>query len=68
MFNKQCAQNYSPDDFLAKDEMLYPSRGSIGFSTYNKDKPAKYGLNLPSLGNAKKPMFTTPFLRVGNQN
>ena len=31
MFNKQCAQNYSPDDFLAKDEMLYPSRGIIGF-------------------------------------
>ena len=33
--------NYSPDDFLAIHEMLYPTRGSIGVNTDNKDKPAK---------------------------
>ena len=25
MFNKQCARNYLPDDFLAIDETLYPT-------------------------------------------
>ena len=33
---------------------LYPTRGSIGFKTYSKDKPIKYGLNFQSLGSARK--------------
>ena len=52
MFERQCAQNYSQDDFLTIDETLHPTRESIGFKTYNNNKPAKYRLNFQSLGSA----------------
>ena len=42
MFEKQCARDYSPDGFLAIDEILYATRGSIGFKTYDKGKLIKY--------------------------
>ena len=45
----------SPDDYIAIDETLYPTRGGISFKTYNKDKPAKYGLNFRSLGSSRRP-------------
>ena len=54
MVNKACARNMTPDDFLAIDETLYPTRGGISFKVYNKDKPAKYGLNFRSLGSARR--------------
>ena len=44
----------SPDDYIAIDE-TYPTRGGISFKTYNKDKPAKYGLNFRSLGSSGRP-------------
>ena len=28
-----------PDDYIATDETLYPTRVGISFKTYNKDKP-----------------------------
>ena len=52
MFERQCARNYSLDDFLTIDETLHPTRESIGFKTYNNNKPAKYRLNFRSLGSA----------------
>ena len=63
MFNKQYARNYSPNDFLDIDETLYTTRGSIGFKTYNKDKPAKYELNFRSLRSARKAYvyYTIPY-------
>ena len=54
-FNNNCARNMAPDDFLAIDETLYPTQGSVSFKTYNKDKPAKYGLNFRSLGSSRHP-------------
>ena len=45
----------SPDDYIAIDETLYATRGGISFKTYNKDKPAKYGLNFRSLGSSRRP-------------
>ena len=62
-FNKCCAKNMSPDDYIAIDETLYPTRGGILFNTYNKDKPAKYGLNLRSLGSSRHPYiyYTVPY-------
>ena len=39
----------SPDDYVAIDETLYPTRGSILFKTYNKNKPGRYGLNFRNL-------------------
>ena len=62
-FNKCCAKNMSPDDYIAIDETLYPTRGGISFKTYNKDKPAKYGLNFRSLGSSRHPYiyYTVPY-------
>ena len=54
-FNKCCAKNMSPDDYIAIDETLYPTRSGISFKTYNKDKPTKYGLNFRSLGSSRRP-------------
>ena len=53
----------SPDDYIAIDETLYPTRGGISFKTYNKDKPAKYGLNFRSLGSSRRPYiyYTVPY-------
>ena len=51
-FNKCCAKNMSPRDYIAIDETLYPTRGGISFKTYSKDKPSKYGLNFRSLGSS----------------
>ena len=53
----------SPDDYIAIDETLYPTRGGISFKTYNKDKPAKYGLNFRSLGSSRHPYiyYTVPY-------
>ena len=50
--NKCCAKNMSPDDYIAIDETLYPTRGGISFKTYNKDKPSKSGLNFRSLSSS----------------
>ena len=54
MFNKQCARNYSLDDFLVIDEALYLTPGSFGLKTYNTDNSDKYGLNFRSLVSARK--------------
>ena len=53
----------SPDDYIAIDETLYPTRGGISFKTYNEDKPANYGLNFRSLGSSRHPYIyhTVPF-------
>ena len=53
--NKCCAKIMSPDDYIAIDETLYPTRSGISFKTYNKDKPTKYGLNFRSLGSSRRP-------------
>ena len=34
-FNKCCAKNMYPDDYIAIDEILYPTRGVISFKTYS---------------------------------
>ena len=63
MFNKPCAKNYLPDDFLATDETLYPNQGGIGSRSYNKDKLVKYGLSFQSLGSTRKAYlyYTIPY-------
>ena len=53
----------SPDDHIAIDVTLYPTRCGISFKTYNKDKPAKYGLNFRCLGSSRRPYiyYTVPY-------
>ena len=62
-FNKFCANNMSPDDYIAIDETLYSTRGGILFKTCNKNKPAKYGLNVRILGSSRHPYiyYTVPY-------
>ena len=62
-FNKRCTRNISPDDHSAINETLYPTIGGISFKTYNKDKRAKYGLNVRSLGSSRCPCtyYTVPY-------
>ena len=62
-FNKCYPKNMSPDDYIAIDETLYPKRGATSFKTYNKDKPAKYGLHFRSLGSSRHPYiyYTVPY-------
>ena len=53
----------SPDDYIAIDETLYLTRDGISFKKYNKDKPAKYGLNFRSLDSSRRPYiyYTVPY-------
>ena len=53
----------SSNDYITIDETLYQTRGGISFKTYNKDKPAKYGLNFRSLGSSRHPYiyYTVPY-------
>ena len=43
----------SPDDYIAKDETLYLTRGGISLKRYNKDKSATYGSNFRSLDSSR---------------
>ena len=56
----------SPDDYIVLDQTLYPTRGVILFTTYNKDKSAKYGLNFRSLDSYRRPYiyYTVPYTRM----
>nr|BAD07480.1 putative transposase yabusame-W [Bombyx mori] len=50
----QCCQNaYSPSEFLTIDEMLLSFRGRCLFRVYIPNKPAKYGIKILALVDAK---------------
>lgn len=53
ILNKNFQENYSLSEFVTIDEMLYPFRGRCGFVVYMPDKPAKYGLKMYSMCDAK---------------
>ena len=54
-FNKCCAKNMSPDNYIVINETLYPRKGGTSFKTYNRNKPDKYGLNFRILGSSRCP-------------
>ena len=64
-FNKCCTKNISPDDYIAIDKILYPTKGVRSFKRYNEDKPAKYGLNFRSMDKSRRPYiyYTVPYTR-----
>ena len=61
-FNKFWAKNMSPDDYIAINHP-YLTSGGISFKTYNKDKPAKCGLNFRSLDSSRRHYiyYTVPY-------
>lgn len=52
-FVQRCQTSYSPSEFLTIDEMLLSFRGRCLFRVYIPNKPAKYGLKILALVDAK---------------
>ena len=52
-FVNNCISHYNISEFVTIDEMLHPFRGRCGFVQYIPNKPAKYGLKLYALCDAK---------------
>uniref|UniRef100_A0A1B6DW27 PiggyBac transposable element-derived protein domain-containing protein n=1 Tax=Clastoptera arizonana TaxID=38151 RepID=A0A1B6DW27_9HEMI len=53
LFVKNCIDNYSTSEFVTIDEMLHRFRGRCSFVQYIPNKPAKYGLKMFALCDAK---------------
>ena len=51
-FSLQCMTCMGPKEYLSLDEPLYLMRMQIGFTQYNPNKPAKYGLLFKSINSA----------------
>nr|XP_022903858.1 piggyBac transposable element-derived protein 4-like [Onthophagus taurus] len=52
-FVNNCIAYYNVSEFVTIDEMLHPFRGRCGFVQYIPNKPAKYGLKMYALCDAK---------------
>jgi len=53
IFVKNCQKCYNTSEFTTIDEMLHPFRGHCSFSQYMPNKPAKYGVKIFALCDAK---------------
>jgi hypothetical protein len=53
MFVENCKKNYTPSEFVTIDEMLVAFRGRCSFRQYIPSKPAKYGIKIHALCDAK---------------
>jgi len=53
IFVKICQQCYNTSEFTPIDEMLHPFRGRCSFIQYMPNKPAKYGVKIFALCDAK---------------
>ena len=53
--NQARAANMTPDNLLAIDKTLYPTRGGISFKVYNKNKLAKGSVHRGYI------MYTIPY-------
>ncbi|XP_068243792.1 piggyBac transposable element-derived protein 4-like [Palaemon carinicauda] len=53
MFVENCKKNYTPSEFVTIDEMLVAFRGHCPFRQYIPSKPAKYGIKIHALCDAK---------------
>lgn len=52
-FVENCKNSYCLSEFMTIDEMLVPFRGRCGFIQYIPNKPAKYGIKIFALCDAK---------------
>jgi len=53
MFVENCKANYVPSEFVTIDEMLVAFRGKCSFRQYIPSKPAKYGIKIHAMCDAK---------------
>lgn len=58
-------KNYSPHEYVCVDEMLVPFRGRCRFKMYMPKKPAKYGLKVMILADAKTYYFYNGYIYTG---
>ncbi|KAF2895173.1 hypothetical protein ILUMI_11001 [Ignelater luminosus] len=49
----ECKENYQVGEYSTVDEMLGPFRGRYKFRQYIPSKPAKYGIKVPLLSDAR---------------
>lgn len=61
-FNENCKKHYSLSELVTVDEMLDAFRGRCGFIQYIPSKPAKYGIKMFALTDAR--MFYTGHLEI----
>nr|CAH7731632.1 unnamed protein product [Callosobruchus chinensis] len=64
-FIKNCSTNYICSEFATVDVMLVPFREKCKFSMYMKSKPAKYGLKIMCLCDAKTHYLISAFIYTG---
>ncbi|XP_071052585.1 piggyBac transposable element-derived protein 4-like [Onthophagus taurus] len=53
IFIQNCQNNYTPSQFLTIDEQLLGFRGRFSGRVYIKSKPARYGIKIVSMNDAK---------------
>lgn len=59
--------NYSPFEHVCVDEMLVPFRGRCKFKVYMPKKPAKYGLKVMVMADAKTHYFLNGYVYTGKK-
>lgn len=64
-FIENCSANYSCSEYVTVDEMLVPFRGKCKFRMYLKSKPAKYGIKIMCLCDAKTHFLLNAFIYTG---
>lgn len=67
IFNNNCDNNYSLSEFATIDEQLVAFRGRCAFRQFMKSKPAKYGIKIFTLTDAKMFYVKAMEIYVGNQ-
>jgi len=67
-FIENCQKNYSCSEHITIDEMLCPFRGRCLFRVYMKSKPAKYGIKILCLCDAKTHYLYNAFIYTGKQD
>ena len=66
-FVKNCQQCYNTGEFTTIDEMLHPFRGRCSFIQYMPNKPAKYGVKIFALRDAKTFYYSNLEIYCGKQ-
>lgn len=68
IFIANCESLYTPGEYLTIDEMLVPFRGRCSFKMYMPKKPAKYGLKIMCLCDARTFYLCNAFVYTGKEN
>ena len=53
MFVQNCLRNYPPSEFVTIDEILVAFRGRCRFRQYIPNKPARYGIKMQAMADAR---------------